>query len=115
MKAQRRDARNVVVRVIRIDLVQIAFQIQIMRSGAGFYTFWVKIEDGDTDMIQDFLFLCRKIGSIFSPYNIFWKLPFCFSPCSGTIPAKCDFITLLHSKSRKKCHKNYEYRLTKEN
>ena len=26
--------------------------------------------------------------------------------------AKCDLITLLHSKSLKKCHKNFENRLT---
>ena len=48
----------------------------------------------------------------YSPYTILWKLPFWISPCSETPLAKCDLIMLLYFKSRKKCHKNFENRLT---
>ena len=51
----------------------------------------------------------------YSPYTILWKLPFCISPCTETSPAKCECIICLHSKSRKKCDKNFENRLTKKN
>ena len=34
---------------------------------------------------------------------------------SETCPAKCDHTILLHSKSLKKCHKNFEHRSTNKN
>ena len=43
----------------------------------------------------------------FSPCIILSKLSFCISSCSETTLAKCDRILSL-----KKCHKNFENRLT---
>ena len=37
---------------------------------------------------------------------------FCISLCSETPLGKCDLVILLHSKSLKKCHKNFEHWLT---
>ena len=46
------------------------------------------------------------------PYTILLELPFCISACSEIPPAKYD---ILHSKSLKMCHKNFENRLTNMN
>ena len=38
--------------------------------------------------------------------NCLFEYP--LSPYSEASPAKCDLVSLLHSKSQKKCHKNFE-------
>ena len=49
---------------------RIANRIQKPASGAGFFRGGYKMEDGDTEnyhvssVIQNFVFLCRKVGSI---------------------------------------------------
>ena len=43
------------------------------------------------------------------------KPPFCISPCSKTPTYKYVIVILLHSKSCKKCHKNFENRLVNKN
>ena len=51
----------------------------------------------------------------YSPYTILWKPPFCISPCSKTPTYKYDIVILFHSKSHKKCHKNFENRFINKN
>ena len=51
----------------------------------------------------------------YSPYTILWKPPFCISPYSKTPTYKYYIVNLLHSKSRKKCHKNFENRFINKN
>ena len=48
-------------------------------------------------------------------HSIFQKLHFSKSNFSERPQAKCYHITILHSKSLKKCHKNFENRLTNKN
>ena len=48
----------------------------------------------------------------YSPYTIFWKQPFCISPCDEKLPAQCDLIIVLHPERREKCDRNFENRLT---
>ena len=51
----------------------------------------------------------------YSPYTIFWKQPFCISPCSKTPIYKYCFVILLHSKSSTKGHKIFKNWLTNRN
>ena len=51
----------------------------------------------------------------YSPYTILWKPPFCMLPCSKTPTYKYDIVIILHSVSRKKCHKNFENRFMNKN
>ena len=51
----------------------------------------------------------------YSPYIILWKPPLCMLPCSKTPTYKYDIVIILHSVSRKKCHKNFENRFINKN
>ena len=51
----------------------------------------------------------------YCPYTILWKPPFCILHCFKTPTYKYDIFILLHSKSHKKCRKNFENRFINKN
>ena len=59
--------------------------------------------------------ILAAVGSCYSLYTILWKPPFCKLTCSKTLTYKSDIAILLYSKSRKKCHKNFENQFINKN
>ena len=66
-------------------------------------------------LLDKFRYENTFLFEFYYPYTILWKPPFCKLSCSKTPTYKSDIVILLHSKSLKKCHKNFGNRFINKN